>query len=214
MVRTVCAPLVYTIEALASPARAYATRCSLRPPCSGKPARQDTRRGLCAEPSSNRNRPAHTLPAPRPLANACLCEALVRQARGSFDFCVVLLKNNTAALATALRGDRAGMSSGTSAAAAGRGPSDAAPAAPSGRLIFIGQVYSRRSGAHTRGILPFGPDPFAWPKTPSTGPRGAKIPQKVGTIPFRFNSQISLTQMQPPDLISESLGGISKISAK
>ena len=157
---------------------------------------------------------AHTLPAPRPLANACLCEALVRQARGSFDFCVVLLKNNTAALATALRGDRAGMSSGTSAAAAGRGPSDAAPAAPSGRLIFIGQVYSRRSGAHTRGILPFGPDPFAWPKTPSTGPRGAKIPQKVGTIPFRFNSQISLTQMQPPDLISESLGGISKISAK
>ena len=97
MVRTVCAPLVYTIEALASPARAHATRCSLRPPCSGKPARQDTRRGLCAEPSSNRNRPAHTLPAPRPLANACLCEALVRQARGSFDFCVVLLKNNTAA---------------------------------------------------------------------------------------------------------------------
>ena len=59
MVRTVCAPLVYTIEALASPARGYDTRCSLRLPCSGKPARQDTRRGLCAEPSSNR--PAHTL---------------------------------------------------------------------------------------------------------------------------------------------------------
>jgi hypothetical protein len=116
---------------------------------------------------------AHTLPAPRPLANACLCEALVRQARGSFDFCVVLLKNNTAALATALRGDRAGMSSGTSAAAAGRGPSDAAPAAPSGRLIFIGQVYSRRSGAHTRGILPFGPD------TPSRGPRPLRLAQGV-----------------------------------
>ena len=59
MVRTVCAPLVYTIEALASPARGYDTRCSLWLPCSGKPARQDTRRGLCAEPSSNR--PAHTL---------------------------------------------------------------------------------------------------------------------------------------------------------
>ena len=54
-----CAPLVYTVEALASPARGYDTRCSLRLPCSGKPARQDTRRGLCAEPSSNR--PAHTL---------------------------------------------------------------------------------------------------------------------------------------------------------
>ena len=133
-----------------------------------------------------RNRPAHTLPAPRPLANACLCEALVRQARGSFDFCVVLLKNNTAALATALRGDRAGMSSGTSAAAAGRGPSDAAPAVPSGRLVLIGQVQPAVRSAHarhppscrlaqtpspgTRGPDP--PDPFV-------GHSGAKIRQKI-----------------------------------
>ena len=70
--------------------------------------------GLCAEPSANK-----ALLEPRPLANACLCEALGRQARDSFDFCAVLLKNNTAGLATALRGDRR-LCRQTPAAAAGR----------------------------------------------------------------------------------------------
>jgi hypothetical protein len=40
---------------------------------------------------------------------------------------------------------------------------------------------------------------------PFAGHSGAKIRQKCGTILFRFNSEISLTQMQPPDLILESL---------
>ena len=47
-------------------------------------------------------------------------------------------------------------------------------------------------------LAPDPPDPFA-------GHSGAKIRQKCGTILFRFNSEISLTQMQPPYLISESL---------
>ena len=59
--------------------------------------------GLCAEPSGNRRR---TTGAAASGANGCLCEALGRQARVSSDFCAVLLKNTTAGLATALRGDR------------------------------------------------------------------------------------------------------------
>ena len=52
----------------------------------------------------------------------------------------------------------------TSAAAAGRGPSDAVPAAPSGRLDLIGQVQHRKHGgttsrAPTRDNLAFGLTP-------------------------------------------------------
>ena len=75
----------------------HAALCCLLAPA--KPARQDTRRGAVCR--ANRQPPVHSLPAPRPLANG-LCEALGRHARGSFDFCAVLLKNNTAGLATAL----------------------------------------------------------------------------------------------------------------
>jgi hypothetical protein len=39
-------------------------------------------------------------------------------------------------------------------------------------------------------------NPFAWHQTPSPGTR-VLIRQKCGTILFRFNSEISLTQMQP-----------------
>ena len=71
--------------------------------------------GLCADQAA----PAGALLELRPLANACLCEALARQTRGSYDFCAVLLKNNEAGFATALRGDRR-LCRQTPAAAAGR----------------------------------------------------------------------------------------------
>ena len=76
--------------------------------------------------------------------------ALGRQARGSSDFCAVLLKNNTAGLATALEATRAGTSATHQRhirATTGRGPSDAVPAATSGRLILIGEVQ-REHGEH------------------------------------------------------------------
>ena len=78
MVRTVCAPLVYTIEALASPARAYATRCSfaaplLRQACKARHATW----AVCR--AKQQPGPAHTLYRRRGLrlTPACLCEALV-----------------------------------------------------------------------------------------------------------------------------------------
>ena len=40
--------------------------------------------------------------------------------------------------------------------------------------------------------------------------RGAKFPQKSGTIPFRFNSQMLLSETQPADLISEPLQFVSQ----
>ena len=52
----------------------HAALCCLLAPA--KPARQDTRRGAVCR--AKRQPPAHTLLAPRPLANACLCEALGR----------------------------------------------------------------------------------------------------------------------------------------
>eukprot|EP00964_Phaeocystis_antarctica_P071657 scaffold43762_cov40-Phaeocystis_antarctica.AAC.2 len=77
----------------------HAALCCLLAPA--KPARQDTRCGCVQSQAAT----AGALLEPRPLASACLCEALGRQARGSSDFCAVLLKNNTAGLATV---DRAG----------------------------------------------------------------------------------------------------------
>ena len=115
----------------------HAALCCLLAPA--KPARQDTRRGAVCR--AKRQPTAHSLPAPRPLANAYLCEALGRHARGSFDFCAVLLKNNTAGLATALEATRAGTSATHQRpirAAAGRGPSDAVPAAPSRAYLHHG----------------------------------------------------------------------------
>ena len=96
MVRTVCAPLV--LCALASPARSYVTRCSLLPPRSGEACKARHATWGCVQSQAAT---AKALLEPRPLANG-LCEALGRHARGSFDFCAVLLKNNTAGLATAL----------------------------------------------------------------------------------------------------------------
>ena len=104
---TVCAPLIHDLRAWRLPAQLahmpHAARCGLLAPA--KPARQYTRRGLCAKPAAT-HRTLYT--AARPLVNACLCEALGRQAGiGSFDFCTFLLKDNTAGLATALRGEQA-----------------------------------------------------------------------------------------------------------
>ena len=114
MVRTVCAPLI--LCALTSPARSYATRCSLLPPRSGEACKARHATWGCVQSQAAT---AGALLEPRPLANACLCEALGRQARDSFDFCAVLLKNNKAGFATALRGDRR-LCRQTPAAAAGR----------------------------------------------------------------------------------------------
>ena len=113
--RTVCAPLI--LCALTSPARSYATRCSLLPPRSGEACKARHATWGCVQSQAATANKA--LLEPRPLANACLCEALGRQARDSFDFCAVLLKNNTAGLATALGGDRR-LRRQAPAAAAGR----------------------------------------------------------------------------------------------
>eukprot|EP00964_Phaeocystis_antarctica_P097864 scaffold63929_cov65-Phaeocystis_antarctica.AAC.2 len=94
----------------------HAALCYLLAPA--KPARQDTRRGAVCR--AKRQPPAHTLLAPRPLANACLTTQL--------DLPPSTVPANASS--------RSRMSAG----AAGRGPSDAVPAAPSGRLILIGEV--------------------------------------------------------------------------
>ena len=82
MVRTVCAPLI--LCALTSPARSYATRCSLLPPRSGEACKARHATWGCVQSQAAT---AGALLELRPLANACLCEALGRQTRGSFDFC-------------------------------------------------------------------------------------------------------------------------------
>ena len=112
--RSVCAPLI--LCALTSPARSYATRCFLLPPRSGEACKARHATWGCVQSQAA---PAGALLELRPLANACLCEALARQTRGSYDFCAVLLKNNKAGFATALRGDRR-LCRQTPAAAAGR----------------------------------------------------------------------------------------------
>ena len=89
---------------------ALASQLAHMPPaalcCLFAPAKQGKTRDVGCVQSQSSNRQRTTLLAPRPLANACLCEALGRQARGFLVFYAVLLKNNTAGLATALRGDR------------------------------------------------------------------------------------------------------------
>ena len=145
----------------------HAALCCLLAPA--KPARQDTRRGCVQSQAAT----ASALLEPRPLANACLCEALGRQARGSSDFCAVLLKNNTAGLATVDRAGNASSRSRTSAGVAGRGPSDAVPAAPSGRLILIGEVQqavrrrTRAASCRLAAVLRVAQIPtasFDWPR--------------------------------------------------
>ena len=82
---------------------------------------------------------AGALLEPRPLANACLCEALGRHARGSSDFCAVLLKNNTAGLATV---DRAGKRQQPQPDVSRRSwtRSTRCRSCSTGRLILIGEV--------------------------------------------------------------------------
>ena len=107
----------------------------------------------------------------RPLANACRCEALGRQTRGSFDFCGPAEEQHSWTCDCTPRRPstvpaNASSRSWTSAAAAGRGPSDAVPAAPSGRLVLIGQVQQavrrRTPAASCRLARPLrvAPDPF------------------------------------------------------
>ena len=138
--RTVCAPLI--LCALTSPARSYATRCSLLPPRSGEACKARHATWGCVQ---SQVATAGALLELRPLANACLCEALGRQTRGSFDFCGPAEEQHSWTCDCTPRRPstvpaNASSRSWTSAAAAGRGPSDAVPAAPSGRLVLIGQV--------------------------------------------------------------------------
>jgi len=139
MVRTVCAPLI--LCALTSPARSYATRCSLLPPRSGEACKARHATWGCVQSQAAT---AGALLELRPLANACLCEALGRQTRGSFDFCGPAEEQHSWTCDCTPRRPstvpaNASSRSWTSAAAAGRGPSDAVPAAPSGRLVLIGR---------------------------------------------------------------------------
>ena len=176
----------------------HAALCCLLAPA--KPARQDTRRGCVQSQAAT----AGALLEPRPLANACLCEALGRQARGSSDFCAVLLKNNTAGLATV---DRAGKrqqpqpdvsrrswtwSVRCRSCSTFRAPSSHRPGTAGGQE------------AHTRGIsvntsvLRVAQASFAWHNISSTGVR----PFMRNQFPRRFISQISVSEMQLADLIS------------
>ena len=138
--RSVCAPLI--LCALTSPARSYATRCSLLPPRPGEACKARHTTWGCVQSQAAT---AGALLELRPLANACLCEALGRQTRGSFDFCGPAEEQHSWTCDCTPRRPstvpaNASSRSCTSAAAAGRGPSDAVPAAPSGRLVLIGQV--------------------------------------------------------------------------
>ena len=200
MVRTVCAPFV--LCALASPARSYVTRCSLLPPRSGEACKARHATWGCVQSQAAT---AKALLEPRPLANACLCEALGRQARGSSDFCAVLLKNNTAGLATV---DRAGKRQQPQPDVSRRSWTWSIRCRSCSTFRAPNSHRRGTAGgqeAHTRGILPFGKRPLRLAQTPSPGTTGAKIRQKCGTIPFRFNSQMRESEMQPADLISEPL---------
>ena len=101
---TVCAPLIHDLRACQPNSPICHTPLvaafSLRQSLEG-----NTRGVGCVQSQAATHRTLYT--AARPLANACLCEALGRQACGSFDFCTFLLKDNTAGLATALRGEQA-----------------------------------------------------------------------------------------------------------
>ena len=167
MVRTVCAPLI--LCALTSPARSYATRCSLLPPRSGEACKARHATWGCVQSQAAT---AGALLELRPLANACLCEALGRQTRGSFDFCGPAEEQHSWTCDCTPRRPstvpaNASSRSWTSAGAAGRGPSDAVPAAPSGRLVLIGQVQQavrrRTPAASCRLARPLrvAPDPRA-----------------------------------------------------
>ena len=99
--RSVCAPLI--LCALTSPARSYATRCSLLPPRPGEAckARHTTCGAVCR---AKRQPPEHYWSCGLWLTPAC-----VRHLAGKHVALLnsaVLPKNNTAGLATALRGDR------------------------------------------------------------------------------------------------------------
>ena len=130
----------------------HAALCCLLAPA--KPARQDTRRGCVQSQAAT----AGALLEPRPLANACLCEALGRQARGSSDFCAVLLKNNTAGLATV---DRAGKRQQPQPDVSRRSwtRSTRCRSCSTGRLILIGEVQqavrrrTRATSCHLAAVL-------------------------------------------------------------
>ena len=135
MVRTVCAPLI--LCALTSPASSYATRCSLLPPRSGEACKARHATWGCVQ--SQAAPPEHYWSCGLWLTPAC-----VRHLAGKHVALLtsaVLLKNNTAGLATALEATRAGTSATHQRpirAAAGRGPSDAVPAAPSRAYLHHG----------------------------------------------------------------------------
>ena len=164
------------------------------------PARQDMRRGAVCR--ANRQPPVHSLPAPRPLANG-LCEALGRHARGSFDFCAVLLKNNTAGLATALEATRAGTSATHQRpirAAAGRGPSDTVPAAPSRAYLHHGS----RIGAEQEHTMAWSRRRAKWLRIPSWPTSGFESPGAAYPPPLiqkRFISDISHVETETLNLI-------------
>ena len=141
----------------------HAALCCLLAPA--KPARQDTRRGCVQSQAAT----AGALLEPRPLANACLCEALGRQARGSSDFCAVLLKNNTAGLATV---DRAGKRQQPQPDVSRRSWTWSIRCRSCSTFRAPNSHRRGTAGgqeAHTRGILPFGSGPsrgpgsFDWP---------------------------------------------------
>ena len=185
----------------------HAALCCLLAPA--KPARQDTRRGCVQSQAAT----AGALLEPRPLANACLCEALGTQARGSFDFCAVLLKNNTAGLATV---DRAGKRQQPQPDVSRRSWTWSIRCRSCSTFRAPNSHRRGTAGgqeAHTRGILPFGTAASRGP-TASPGPTGAKIRQKCGTIPFRFNYQMLLSETQPADLISEPLLLAARLQAE
>ena len=142
----------------------HAALCCLLAPA--KPARQDTRRGCVQSQAAT----AGALLEPRPLANACLCEALGRQARGSSDFCAVLLKNNTAGLATV---DRAGKRQQPQPDVSRRSWTWSIRCRSCSTFRAPNSHRRGTAGgqeAHTRGILPFGSGPsrgpasFDWPR--------------------------------------------------
>ena len=139
----------------------------------------NTRGVGCVQSQAATHRTLYT--AARPLANACLCEALGRQACGSFDFCTFLLKDNTAGLATALRGEQATVpapayTGGTctagrrSSSRVGRRGSRRRPCSPP----VLNLVHAAVAGRECTDAA----SPSAGPRAPSTGPRSFDWPKR------------------------------------
>ena len=176
-----CAHRLCSVRLPAQLAHMPHTLRSLLPPRSGEACKARHATWGCVQSQAAT---AGALLEPRPLANACLCEALGRQARGSSDFCAVLLKNNTAGLATV---DRAGKRQQPQPDVSRRSWTWSIRCRSCSTFRAPNSHRRGTAGgqeAHTRGILPFGTAPSRGTSAPS---RDTTFRQRV-LDPFKYGT--------------------------